>query len=501
MESGVGSLSTDYALLPHSRPSDPNSLILRTAGPLILAIAGSALTPLPCAFALTGVPTGLAALGLIAFANLYTTKIMVRSAARLGTSGYEEVVEAAGGETGLRLCQAALFLLLFGSACTCLCVIQETATRAVAELAPKHNAARDALAHWLVGTPAGQATLLTSLTAFLLLPLSLASMGELFVVSLLGVAMMIVLCIYVLYLSFASKDGASNLWGAFAVGAEPPGQSSLALRLPTAASTFGYAFYIQPCALPLLRNLPPGEAGSEVLTQALDVTFVFTAAAYLIVGIGGLAVFGQGNVPQDLLQGFRGHFAGALSGFFCLYLCLCFPPIIVPLREILVRLVRRRGLQPTPRRRRVADASTVTLPPLQNAALTSLLVGGALLVALLLPDASATLFALTGATGVCCVSYLLPIFCYWSLDEAEGGVRRSASSGRLASKATPVASDRRGGGPGGTGQMLRLRRLAADGGTWAVERAWPTTVLVLGLAVSALTLVGVAEGLGGSASC
>jgi len=63
----------------------------------------------------------------------------------------------------------------------------------------------------------------------------------------------------------------------------------------------------------------------------------------------------------------------------------------VPLRELLVRLHRRRG--GTPRApslgaiRGVYDDDAV-LPPAQNAALTAALVGGAAGVALLLPDAS-----------------------------------------------------------------------------------------------------------------
>ena len=72
-------------------------LVMRTAGPLILAIAGSALTPLPCAFSLTGVTAGGLVLLAIGAANLYTTILMVRAAARCGTSGYEEVMEEAGG--------------------------------------------------------------------------------------------------------------------------------------------------------------------------------------------------------------------------------------------------------------------------------------------------------------------------------------------------------------------------------------------------------------------
>ena len=58
--------------------------VLRTAGPLLLAIAGSALSPLPCAFSLTGIPIGTALMIAIAVANDYTTVIMVRAASKAG---------------------------------------------------------------------------------------------------------------------------------------------------------------------------------------------------------------------------------------------------------------------------------------------------------------------------------------------------------------------------------------------------------------------------------
>ena len=422
----------------------------------------------------------------------------------------------------MHACQVALVLLLFGSSCTCLSVIQETATRAVSELSG--SLGEDFLPRWLSDTPAGQATLLSALTATILLPLSLVSMGELFAVSLLGVGIMVVLCVYVIYLAVTVNADAreqtvlvrrsSELLAASMLATAPeegtPGSSGVltSLGVPTAASTFGYAFYIQPCALPLLRSLPAGDIGAQVLIKALHVTFAFTACAYLIVGLGGLAVFGAGHVPQDLMQGFKGQFAGFLSGLFSLYLCLCFPPILVPLREILVRLLRRQGLHPTPRRRRTADASTVTLPPVQNALLTALLVGAALCVALLLSDASSTLFALTGATGVCCVSYILPIYAYWSLDEAEGGVlRRSLSNTSLPTGTSASYGQGLGGvtqGAHGAGSPLGrwLAYATRHWKTWILERAWPAAVLVLGSVVSILTLAGVlGGGIGGGASC
>jgi len=41
------------------------------------------------------------------------------------------------------------------------------------------------------------------------------------------------------------------------------------------------------------------------------------ARAYLCIGLGGLLLFGENKVPQDLLQGFDGRVGGSLAAFFC----------------------------------------------------------------------------------------------------------------------------------------------------------------------------------------
>lgn len=446
-----------------------------TAAPLLLAIAGSSLTPLPCAFSLAGMAAGVGILLLIGAANLYTTVIMVRAASRCDVSGYEQVIERAGGASALRYCEVALVVLLFGSATTCLTVIQETATRALIEMAAVSGGA---VTVWLATSVDGQRTLVCLITLLLLLPLSLSSMGELKVVSLLGVSMMLVLCAYVLWL--ATDDG-TRAASTLALGLPPPPppppppkQAGGATRkLAEAASTFGYAFYIQPCALPLLRDLPSGELGERILTHALSITFLLTAMAYLTLGIGGVVIFGDGDVPQDLLEGFEGRVGGVLSALFCLYLCLCFPPVVVPLREVLVRFWHRRRLiiQKSHEGGGVAVVAAKSvveseLPALPNALVTAALVGAALCVALLLNDASATCFAVTGATGVCFISYVFPMYALWSLDEARGGAAASLR------------------GPPYHSRIVWLQDAIT-------QRAWPVLVLALGLVVSALTLAGV----------
>ena len=272
----------------HASALSHAGLVVRTGAPLLLAITGSAFTPLPCAFSLTGLATGAALLLVIGGANCYTTVLMVRAAAALNVSGYEEVLRAAGGARALRWTQLALVVLLFGTLCGALSAVGETGVRALSELASETDSP---LAASLASTPA----VVGGCAAGILFPLSLASLGESPLTSAIGVAVMVSLVSYILYAAIAMPQVHREV-GSGSIDDISP--FAIAAALPEAASTFGYAFYIQPVALPLLRALPPGEAGATALADALKLTFALTCAAYLCVGIGGYVYFGRGHVPQ-----------------------------------------------------------------------------------------------------------------------------------------------------------------------------------------------------------
>ena len=63
---------------------------------------------------------------------------------------------------------------------------------------------------------------------------------------------------------------------------------------------------------------------------------------------GRFVLFWRGSCPQDLLQGFDGVIGGSLAAFFAVYLMLSFSPIVVPLRETLVRLSHEQRGQSRP---------------------------------------------------------------------------------------------------------------------------------------------------------
>uniref|UniRef100_A0A7S3W674 Amino acid transporter transmembrane domain-containing protein n=1 Tax=Emiliania huxleyi TaxID=2903 RepID=A0A7S3W674_EMIHU len=391
------SLFTIYSELDHDEQDARRAWlqdvgrVVKTSGPLLLAISGSALLPLPCAFGQAGIPGASVLLVLTAAANDYTTILMVRAASRLGVSSYEEAVLGSAGRAGLVVARVSLVVLLFGTLCGNLSAISETAERALV------------LAGW-TRLAARHDVLLAGATV-VVMPLSLLQLGEMGGISLFGLAMMVALLGYLAHACLHSH-----------AALRPHMLSPQPAALPTAASTFGYALYVQPCVPPLLRSLPPGEQGRKTLERAAHLTFGVSALFYLLVGCSGLLLFDT-KTPQNALQGFSGESGALLSGCFSLYLALCFAPIAAPLRETLVRLAKgstaasihtselyRESLAGSPPLVLNMHTAPAELPPLSNALVTAFIVGAAHAVARLLPNASASIFAFTGATGVAMVA-------------------------------------------------------------------------------------------------
>ena len=101
------------------------------------------------------------------------------------TCADEEVVFTAGGRRARNAARIALVILLFGSLCGCLGVIGETSTRAIELWTHWRKSA------WLATTRIGRTLVLCTEVVLVVLPLSLASLVELPVVSFAGVAMMV----------------------------------------------------------------------------------------------------------------------------------------------------------------------------------------------------------------------------------------------------------------------------------------------------------------------
>ena len=402
--------STEYRPFPHQETAPKTAL--QAAGPLLLAVGGSALAPLPCAFAMSGIPLGAMLMILVAAANQYTTLLLVKRAARYGIYSYEGVVLAAGGSRALLASRIALVLLLFGSLCGSLAAMQETLTRAIDLIG-------------LSCAPGSKEELLMkSVIAIILLPLSLASYGEMHIVSVMGALLMFGIASFVMYRAIVS----GALWKPL----RPYQYEFTTHGLLESSSIFGFSFYIQPCVLPMLRELPDGTQGEQILTRAIYITFGTATAIYMCVGVGGFLWFGK-DAPSDLLTGFGGSTGAVLALVFWFYLTLCFAPILVPLRELLVRLYREKveltrmdkyeHVEPSYSAVDLArDENDIHLSSLGNILVTSSIIALALTTTILVPG-SEQLFAVTGATGVCLVAYIFP-----ALVRVWDGVSRSSTT-------------------------------------------------------------------------
>ena len=51
----------------------------------------------------------------------------------------------------------------------------------------------------------------------------------------------------------------------------------LADSVGATVSVIGFAFYLQPIAMPMLREMPPGEAGYKILSFCMRVTIMGAA--------------------------------------------------------------------------------------------------------------------------------------------------------------------------------------------------------------------------------
>lgn len=484
---------------PGENPSE-NLLVIKSAMPLLLAVAGVSIAPLPCAISLSGIPGGVFLLVLLACINCYTSILLATAASRVGNFGYEEIM-GLRGPCSQNISRIALIVMLFGTLCGSLSVVWETG---------KHGARFIwGLDAWLADDGIGGLTLLVILCFGVLLPLSLARLGEIFAISLIGITLSLVVTAYTLYTAVST--------GGFSTPLDAAELTPVWSELPTTASLIGFAFWVQPVVLPLMEELPPGPVGVRIMTKALCLTYFCTALIYGSIGLGGFLAFGAAT-PQDILDGFSGSAGDMLACIFCMYVILSTPPVVVPLREVIERLITAQGSRrgPRPMRRHLpveqlidaaldsrwggggssagADSPRLDvrepaspygpasplgsssplspsplLPPpsrsvgiserfralgkgIQDLVITSLLLGAVFIVVVTLPGASATFFNVTGASGVCLICYVFPVLAYWWT-------------------LTPRAT-------GGSHLV-----------SWAVDYALPAAVLLVTISISTLALI------------
>lgn len=350
---------------------------------LSLGVLGSSVLPLPFAICKTGILLGCITMAVVAWTNVATSCMLIRASACTGRHTYEGLAEWAGGRSWKAVTQVALLLLLWGTLCGGLALLSDVAVVMAEQAFPGGEAPA-----WLNGR-----VLMTALALLVLFPLCLQRhMRQLEAAATAGVAL--VLCLVGLLGARAVVAG----FPAIADGEVPLWSMTPDKHLPEAFSVLAYAFYMQPMMMTLLPEMPAGRIGVEVMRRAVGTTLYGVAfLIYAAMGLFGASLFGrstEGNIMVNkLVDGRVATFT--LYGGMLLYLALGMTTTQYALRQSLDLLVLGEQNPPFTRRRQVA--------------LTSLSIGSALCVALIAPSAAEKIISVVGATGVCMVSYVIPV--------------------------------------------------------------------------------------------
>eukprot|EP00882_Tetradesmus_deserticola_P007880 GHRQ01008295.1.p1 GENE.GHRQ01008295.1~~GHRQ01008295.1.p1 ORF type:complete len:441 (+),score=174.27 GHRQ01008295.1:41-1324(+) len=208
----------------------------------------------------------------------------------------------------------------------------------------------------------------------------------------------------------------SQGWPAIANGQFPLWSLRVTADLPEAFSLLGFAFYLQPLMMPIIREMPEGKAGRNALTAAVHAS-VLGSCLVLYAGTGffGAALFGtstRGNVMiNDILGGSRLGF-GVVYGAMMLYLAAGAAASQYPLRAAIDMALMGARVPMTRPRAMAIQAVTLSV---------------SLCIALLNPGGAEKIYALVGASGVCIVCYVLPVWFHLRLMH----VRRQAACSQV----------------------------------------------------------------------
>eukprot|EP00878_Enallax_costatus_P003116 GHUV01003315.1.p1 GENE.GHUV01003315.1~~GHUV01003315.1.p1 ORF type:complete len:487 (+),score=112.67 GHUV01003315.1:283-1743(+) len=352
---------------------------------LTLGVLGSSILPIPFAISKTGVLVGCLTMLLVAWANDATSCMLIRAAAATGKPTYEALAEWAGGRPWKVFTQISLVLLLWGTMCGGLALISDVGYMLVHKLTTDQGLTPPI---WVNGR-----TCMTAVALLVLFPLCLQRhMRELEKAATAGVVL--VLCLIVLL----ATEAVGRHFPAVQTGELPLWSLKVDGHLPEAFAVVGYAFYMQPMMMPLLREMPEGRAGVRAMHKAVHTTlFGVALVVYLSMGLFGASLFGQcteGNIMVNTLVTGRAATAG-LYGCMLLYLALGMTTTQYALRASLDLMV-------------VGEDAPFTW--FRQVGWTVITVGSSLAVALLVPDQAEKIYAVVGATAVCCVCYVVPVY-------------------------------------------------------------------------------------------
>jgi solute carrier family 38 (sodium-coupled neutral amino acid transporter), member 11 len=370
-----------------------NNHIFRTAATtLTLGILGSSVLPVPWAFSRVGIAPAMAVALWVAFSNAYSGTVLLRAAAHLNKTTYESVCETAGGSRAWRfMAEVALILLLFGTLAGDAALLADTGSLTIADLT------RGKSPDWAMH---GGRLPMLFLIVVLVVPLSMfRQMRGLERAATAGVGLIMALMLIIVVQSLraglpAIRSGELPIWKV-AASAE---------QLPEALSVLSFAFYTTPMLLPLLSELPRGPQSVDIMCGALQfVTLVIALLVYAVTGIFAAARWGLATEGDVLVNSWLpGKAAGILDLGMAVYLSISMAPMAITLRYLLDAALTAHG----------------ELAAYSFGRDMTITVGGisaATAVAAKWPEQAEKLFALTGATAVSLVSYILPVAVHFLL--------------------------------------------------------------------------------------
>lgn len=174
--------------------------------------------------------------------------------------------------------------------------------------------------------------------------------------------------------------------------------------LPEAFSLLGFAFYLQPLMMPIIREMPEGRAGRNALTAAVHTSLLGSSLVfYALTGFFGAALYGSGTAGNVMLNDLAGTSTLGcivLYGAMLLYLAAGAAACQYPLRTSLDHMLVGEHVPMTKARSVLINAVTLLV---------------SLLLALLTPGGAEKVYAVVGASGVCIVCYVLPVCIHMKL--------------------------------------------------------------------------------------
>ncbi|KAL2644991.1 hypothetical protein R1flu_012578 [Riccia fluitans] len=369
---------------------------------LTLGIMGGAVLPVSWAFSVTGIICGLLIMVVVALANAYTCDLLLKQAYATQTYDYEGLCFKIGGRWWKLITEMSIVILLLGSIVGGTAQIGEVATIGL-------TAINSSLPEWLAGN-SGR-FLMTLGIIVIVAPLCMCKQfRQLEYAGLVGFVIVVWLTLAVVI-----KSSQDNLPAVRNKSFPLLGFSSIG-NITQAVTIFGFAFYAQPIMMPFLLEVPDGLVGVKIVSYSTRIVILINAfVIYFLIGFFGAAVYGR-DTQENILENewlTGGVAQGVLNLSMAVYLCLATPAMEFPTRHTI------NGWLP--------DKFMKNYPYGRHLIITTSILTFGLGVALIFPSNSGNVLVVTGATGVCMVSYLIPIVNHFALYTNSSKIQKEAA--------------------------------------------------------------------------